>query len=305
MPHFELASADIAYGEAARYYHAYSAYREKENALAFKLWRDIALTGGEFPQRAVQRLTALAGRGMKMDVLGVFRKVSETREYYPDLAADALVGLARLGDAATADAARKLLYEKFAATNQAASARWESGWKKWKEKNYDGAYKEWADGFSREIKNRELASRLLYWQSRALFEIGSPVAAERVKRDLTEWYPAEYHTFLANPRGGVISADAPVSYDMHGALEDWGFVTYARLESEMTPQKPGETDIPGLYRAVRLALWEGDYSSAARNFSTLLRAIPANEYAASAVLRCHFPKAFEKEVMEAHRKTGI
>jgi soluble lytic murein transglycosylase len=305
MSHFELASKDVAYGEAARYYHAYSAYREKENALAFKLWRDIALTGSEFPQRAVQRLTTLAGRGMKKDVLDVFQKVSETRDDYPDLAADALAGLARIGDAKTAAAAREILYEKFAATNQAASARWESGWKKWKEKNYNAAYKEWSGGFSREIKNRELASRLLYWQSRALFEIGSPVAAERLKSDLTEWYPAEYHTFLANPRGGIVSADAPVSYDRRSALEDWGFVTYARLESEMTPPRPGETDIPGLYRSVRLALWEGDYSSAARSFGAFQRAIPASEYASSAVLRHSFPKAFEKEVMDAHRKTSV
>jgi soluble lytic murein transglycosylase len=305
MSHFDLASKDIVYGESARYYHAYSAYREKENALALSLWSGIALSGDEFPQRSIQRLTALAGRGMGKEALNVFRKVSEARDDYPDLAADALVGLIRLGDAKTADAARDLLYSKFAATNQAAVARWESGWKKWKEKNYNAAYKEWSNGFSREIKNRELASRLLYWQSRALFEIGSPAAAERLKSDLVEWYPAEYHTFLANPRGGVISANVPVSYDQRGALEDWGFVTYARLESEMTPGDSGKPNIPGIYRSVRLALWEGDYSSAVRSFGALQRAIPADEYASWELLRCYFPKAFEKDVMTASAETGI
>ncbi|MDR1515644.1 MAG: lytic transglycosylase domain-containing protein [Synergistaceae bacterium] len=297
MYHFELASKDVVYGEAARYYHAYAAYREKKNALAFALWSGTALSGDEFPQRSVQRLTTLAGRGMTKDVLGLFRKVSETRLDYPDLAADALVGLIRLGDANTASEARELLYSKFAATNQAATARWESGWKKWKAKDYNAAYKEWSNGFSRGIKNRELAARLLYWQSRALQKIGSPVAAETLKSNLTEWYPAEYYTFLANPRGGVTSADVPVSCDMGSALEDWGFVTYARLESEMTPS--------GLYRSARLALWEGDYSSAARSFGALQRVISADEYASAALLRYFFPKAFEREVTEAHRQTGV
>jgi soluble lytic murein transglycosylase len=42
-----------------------------------------------------------------------------------------------------------------------------------------------------------------------------------------------------------------------------------------------------------------------RSFSALQRSIPANEYASSAVLRCYFPKAFEKEVVEAHKETGV
>jgi soluble lytic murein transglycosylase len=311
MSRFEMASRDIVYGEAARYYHAYSAYREKKNKLALSLWSDIVLSGDEFPQRSVQRLTALAGRGLNKEVLAVLRKTAKERTDFPELAADALVALIRLGDAKTASEARKQLYSEFPGTNQAATARWENGWKDWKVKNYKGAYEQWAGGFSREVNNRELASRLLYWQSRALEKIGSPVAAERVKRDLTEWYPAEYHAFLANPRGGIISTDVPTSYDRGGLLEDWGFVTYARLVTDMPPAASGNVDesdrtnIPGLYRSVRLALWEGDYSSAARTAGALQRAIPASEYAASEILKSCFPKAFEREVMDASKQTGI
>jgi soluble lytic murein transglycosylase len=311
MSRFELASQDIVYGEAARYYHAYSAYREKKNKLALSLWSGIALSGDEFPQRSVQRLTALAGRGLTEEVLDVLRKTAKERTDFPDLAADALVALIRLGDAKTASEAREQLYSEFPGTNQAATARWERGWKDWKAKNYKGAYEQWSGGFSREIKNRELASRLLYWQSRALEKIGSPVAAERVKRDLTEWYPAEYHTFLASPRGGIMSANVPLSYDRGGLLEDWGFVTYARLVTEMPPvasgdmDERGKTNIPDLYRSARLALWEGDYSSAVRTAGALQRAIPASEYAASEILKTFFPKAFEREVMDASRETGI
>jgi soluble lytic murein transglycosylase len=304
IAHFELASRDLVYGEAARYYGAYSAYREKKNALALSLWSGIAVSGDEYPQRSVQRLTTLAGRGLTGEVLKVFRKVAESREDYPDLAADALVGIIRLGGAKDAEAARELLYSKFTATNQAAVARWESGWKAWKSKNYRSAYEQWSNGYSPEIKNRELASRLLYWQSRALEKMASPVAAEALKKGLSERYPAEYYTFLVNQSGGIRSADAPASYDRGSRLEDWGFVTYARLGAEAAAALEG-ADIPDLYRSVRLALWEGDYSSAMRSFGVLQRSIPASDYATAGILRCSFPRAFEREVMDASRRTGV
>ncbi|MDR0615719.1 MAG: lytic transglycosylase domain-containing protein [Synergistaceae bacterium] len=309
MSRFEMASQDVVYGEAARYYHAYAAYREKKNRLALSLWSGIALSGDEFPQRSVQRLSALASRGLTKEVLDVLRKTS-ARTGFPDLAADALVGLIRLGEGKTASDAREELYSKFAGTNQAATARWESGWKHWKAKNYNAAYEEWSNGFSRDIRNRELASRLLYWQSRALEKIGSPVASETAKRNLAEWYPAEYHTFLADPMGGVISADVPAGYKSCDMLEEWGFVTYARLAGEAPASsgdigQVGKVNIPSLYRSASLALWEGDYSSAARGFGAIQRAIPADEYASSEILKSYFPKAFEQEVREASRRTGI
>jgi soluble lytic murein transglycosylase len=239
-------------------------------------------------------------------VLKVFRNVAETRDDYPDLAADALAGIIRLGGAKEAGEAQNSLYTKYPASNQTATARWERGWKAWKAKNYKTAHEQWEQGSAHPIKNKELGARLMYWQSRALEKLGSPMAAERVKLDLTEMYPAEYHTFLASPNGGVKSADVPVSYDRGSRLEDWGFVTYARLEGmDASAENPDDPDVPALFRAVRLALWEGDFSSAVRAFAILQRVIPASDYASSALLRYNFPRAFEQDVLAASKQTGV
>ncbi|MDR1884914.1 MAG: hypothetical protein LBQ56_01475, partial [Synergistaceae bacterium] len=69
MSRFNLASADVTYGEAARYYLAWSAYREKIDGTAFKLWSDIALSGFDYPQRSVQRLVEMAGRSKRADII--------------------------------------------------------------------------------------------------------------------------------------------------------------------------------------------------------------------------------------------
>jgi soluble lytic murein transglycosylase len=306
MAHFEFASRDVTYGEAARYYHAYSAYRMGKNALARSLWSGVALSGDEYPQRSVQRLTTLAGRGVAADVIRVFQKIADTRGDYPDLAADALVGIIRLGDPEAAGKAQNLLYTNFPSTSQAATARWEKGWKAWKAKNYKMAYDQWAGGYSSGIKNKELAARLLYWQSRALERLNSPLAAEGVKRDLVDLYPAEYYTFLVNPGGGIRSTDVPASYNEGSLLEDWGFVTYARLEgADAAAVNPDAPDVASLYRSVRLALWEGDYSSAVRSFGILQRVMPAGDYSASEILKCYFPRAFEPDVRTASSRTGV
>ncbi|MDR1944143.1 MAG: lytic transglycosylase domain-containing protein [Synergistaceae bacterium] len=302
---FELASRDAYCGEAARYYLAYSAYRTNKNALAFSLWSEIALAENEYPQRSVQRLASLARRGMTKDVIRTLQSVAEARDDYPDVAADALVVIIGLDQGGASEEAARLLYSKHGASNQAAASRWEKGWKAWKAKNYRTAQEQWAAGFSPEIKNRELGSRLLYWQARALEKLNSPKAAARVRQKLVDLYPAEYHTFLVSPDGGVKSGDAPASYDRGSRLEEWGFVTYARLAAEADSGKNGAPDVPSLYSATRLALWEGDFSSAMRIFAVLQRAVPASEYALEGLMRYHFPRAFEREVLAASEKTGV
>lgn len=303
ISHFNLASADVTYGEAARYYHAYSAYRLKRNDTALALWSAIALSDSEFPQRSIARLSTLAARGYKSQVLEVFGRVADKRTDYPELAADALVSIIRLGDRATSAEAEKKLFSEHASTNQAATARWEKGWSRWKDGDFKGARDEWAAGYSPEIGNRELASRLLYWQSRALQKLNSPEAEARVKRQLVETYPAEYHTFLVAPDGGITDARIPKSYDVPSMLEDWGFVTYARLEA--TGDALYSADVPTLYRAIRLSAWEGDYASSVRAFGILQRNIPAGELASSELLKYYYPMAFEAEVVAASKKTGL
>lgn len=303
MTRFNLAWADPVYGEAARYYRAYAAYREKRNETALKLWSDIALSDSEFPQRSVARLTTLAGRGYKPQILALFKKVASTRTDYPELAADALVGIIRLGEGVDVSEAEKKLFSDYASTNQAATARWEKGWREWKNGNFKAAHDHWSSGYSPEIKNRELAARLLYWQSRALKKLNSPEAEARVKRQLVEAYPAEYYTFLVAPDGGIVDAQVPKSYDRTSMLEDWGFVTYARLEAAGDALQLA--DVPTLYRAIRLSLWEGDYTASVRAFSILQRHIPANELASSGLLKYYYPRAYESDVEAASKKTGL
>jgi soluble lytic murein transglycosylase len=307
MAHFELASRDVEYGEAARYYGAYSAYREKKNDLAYSLWSDIALTGFDYPQRSVQRLENLAEHGKKSDVLKLLKKVAAAREKdYPEVAADALSVIIRLGDPDSAREAEKTLFSVHASTAQAATIRWERGWKAWKAKNFKSAYDQWSSGYSPLLKNHELASRFLYWQVRALEKLKSPAAAERVKNQLVENYPGEYHTFLVNPEGGLKIAPTPEKYVTSSDLTDWGFVTYARLEgANITPDKATSEDIPILCRSVRIALWEEDFPSAVRMFSVLQKIIPPSELSSSGLLQMAYPRAFERDVLAASVKTGI
>ena len=307
MKHFALASADVSYGEAARYYHAYAAYREKRDGTAFELWAGIARAGYEYPQRSVQRLTVLANRAKRADILKLFDEVARKREKdYPELAADALVGLIRLGDAEQSAAAEKKLFADHPASNQTATIRWERGWKAWKAGKHQTAYDEWSKGYDPGIANAELASRLLYWQIRALEKLGSPVAASRVRDRMAEEWPGEYHTFLVHEAGGVVSGDVPASCDVRSPLELWGFVTYARLESEAAAALPAASaDVADLYRAVRLAHWEGDHASGVRAFAALSRAVSPDVRARSGFLQNAYPRAFPQDVAAAAKKTGL
>ena len=306
MRQFDLASKDIEYGEAARYYEAYSAYRERHDDTAYKLWSGIALSGFGYPQRSVQRLDTLAGRAKKDDITKLFKKIADARaKDYPDVAADALAAAMRTGDAATAREAEKNLFTNHASSAQAATVRWERGWKAWKEGRFRDAYDQWLAGYSPDIKNAELASRMLYWQARALEKLNSPAAAAKVKIQLAETWPAEYHTFLASADGGIRHEPVPEKFVTPSDLADWGFVTYARLEgSNLTAATVTSADVPTLYRAARLALWDEDYSSAARAFSVMRNAISPSELASSELLRMAYPRAFEKSVRAASEKTG-
>ncbi|MDR1508834.1 MAG: lytic transglycosylase domain-containing protein [Synergistaceae bacterium] len=306
MAHFELASKDIAYGEAARYYHAYSAYREKKDDTAYKLWSDLALTGFDYPQRSVQRLETLAGRYKKDEIIGLFKKAAAAREKdYPAVASDALAALMRIGGPSEAAEAERILFAIHTSSAQAAAIRWERGWRAWKEKRYRDAYDQWSAGYSHDIENPETASRLLYWQMRALEKLNSPIAAERIKNQLVSRWPAEYYTFLASPDGGIKSGDAPEKYVVSDDLSEWGFVTDARLASSgITSANVTSEDIPVLYRSARLALWNGDFPSAVRTFSVMRKALPPDELAAAEMLKISYPQAFKAAVEAASDRTG-
>jgi soluble lytic murein transglycosylase len=306
MTHFEIASKDAEYGEAARYYHAYSAYHEKKDDVAYKLWSDLVLTGFDYPQRSVRRLETMAGRAEKDEIIELFKKAASAREKdYPAVASDALSAIIRIGDPSAAREAENLLFASHASSAQAAAIRWERGWRAWKEKKYRDAYDQWSAGYSPDIENSEMASRLMYWQMRALEKLNSPVAAERVKNRLVSEWPAEYYTFLVSPDGGIKSDTVPEEYVISGDLVEWGFVTDARLESsDITSANVTSADIPILHRSIRLALWNGDFSSAAREFSIMRRVIPKRESASAELLKMSYPRAFDASVKTASEKTG-
>ncbi|MDR1651330.1 MAG: lytic transglycosylase domain-containing protein [Synergistaceae bacterium] len=307
MTYFDLASGDIVYGEAARYYGAYSAYRLKKDDEAYRLWSDAALTGFDYPQRSVQRLQSLAERSKKSDIVKLLMKVAEARkDDYPDVAADALAAVIKIGDENEARAAERELFSTHQASVQAASLRWERGWAAWKEGKWKNAFDQWEAGYSPLARNPELASRLLYWQSRALEKLKSPVAAERKRNELIAQWPGEYYTFLVAPDGGIKNSPVPDNFVTSSDLTEWGFVTYARLEGAgITQGGVTSADIPALCRTSGLAIWEGDFTAGARTFAILQRVLTPEDLASSELLKLSYPRAFERDVTAAAGKTGV
>ena len=307
MKYFDAASADVEYGEAARYHGAYSAYYLKKDDDAYDLWKNIAISGFDYPQRSVRALETLSRRSKKKDIIKLFGEIASRRaEDYPDVAIDALASTMRIGGAEEVKAAEETLFSSHASSVQAATIRWERGWASWKDKKYRAAYDQWSSGYSADIPNAELASRLLYWQSRALEKLDSPKAAERVRNQLLSDWPGEYYAFLTSPDGGIRQESVPEKFVVSSDLMEWGFVFYAKLEgTNILPANATSADISALYRSARLSLWDGEFAPAVRMFGTMQRTLPRSEFAASELLKLAYPRAFENTVIAASEKTGV
>jgi soluble lytic murein transglycosylase len=307
MKHFDAAAADVEYSEAARYHGAYSAYYLKKDDDAYNLWKNIAISGFDYPQRSVRALETLSRRSKKKDVIKLLEEISSLRaEDYPDVAIDALAAIMRIGGEKEAKAAEEELFSSHASSVQAATIRWERGWSSWKGKKYRAAYDQWSAGYSADIPNAELASRLLYWQSRALEKLNSPKASERVRNQLLSDWPGEYYAFLASPDGGIKRESVPEKFVVSSDLTEWGFVSYAKLEgTNILPASATSADVPALYRSARISLWDGEFAPAARLFGTMQRTLPRSEFAASELLKLAYPRAFEGTVLAASEKTGV
>ncbi|MDR1580288.1 MAG: lytic transglycosylase domain-containing protein, partial [Synergistaceae bacterium] len=202
--------------------------------------------------------------------------------------------------------AEEALFSSHASSVRAATIRWERGWSSWKEKKYRAAYDQWSSGYSVDIPNAELASRLLYWQSRALEKLDSPKAAERVRNQLLSDWPGEYYAFLVSPDGGIRQEAVPEKFVASSDLTEWGFVSYAKLEgTNILPASATSADVQTLYRSARLSLWDGEFAASARMFGTMQRTLPRSEFAASELLKLAYPRAFENTVRAASEKTGV
>jgi soluble lytic murein transglycosylase len=307
IKYFDAASADVEYGEAARYHEAYSAYYLKKDDDAYNIWKNIALSGFDYPQRSVKALETLSRRSKKNDVIKLFGEVASRRaENYPDVAIDALASIMKIGSTKEAKAAEETLFSSHTSSAQAATIRWERGWASWKNKKYRAAYDQWSSGYSACIPNAELASRLLYWQSRALEKLNSPKAAERVRNELLSNWPGEYYAFLVSPDGGIKQETVPEKFVVSSDLAEWGFVSYAKLEgTNIPPADATSADVPTLYRSARISLWDGEFTPTVRMFGTMQRTMPRSEFAASELLKLAYPRAFENTVLAASEKTGV
>ena len=300
---FELVSDDCTYGEAAKFYYAYSAYRRKSDDIALEVWAQLALEGKRYSKRAVQRLTALAARSATPKVLEVLSSVAESRAASHDISAEALVGILKLGDKKEAQQAWSDLIQKHPASTQAVNARWHEGWRAWKSGEYAEAAEQWTAALSQGAARGESEARLMYWSYRALLVLNRSDDAAAVKSSLVKSYPSEYYTFLVDSTGGIVEKPIPESYVKPSLAELWGFLTYARMGA--TVATSAKRDIATLFSAVRLALADGDFASALRSFDVLRRAITGGERSSAELLRCVFPRVFEREVMEASSRTGV
>lgn len=299
---FKAASDDPKVGEAARYYMAFSLYRQKKYADALKLWSAIALKGVDYPQSSVARIISLGSTSSKSEAISVL-KAAAARSELPAVAASALAGIIKIGGDADKKWAKHELDTKYAGTDQAATEAWDEGWSEWKKGRVKAALKIWEGAWSEEIRDRELASRLLYWQARAHAALKEESEADETRRKIVALYPGEYYTFLTDPSGGFTDGEIPASCDKTSELEDWGFYTYARIEAALSAKSSG--DPADHFRAVKLAAWDGDWPTSARGFSALARSLPLGESSPIALQKYAFPRAFESEVAAASKRTGL
>lgn len=298
---FAAAENDAKYGEAARYYRAYSNFRVKGYDRALAIWGDLALKSKEYSQRSIARLIALAKSAKRADVIAILKRVGVERSDQPEVAADALVGVASLGSAQDITWARHALLERYASTDQAVGLLWIEGWKEWKAGRPTAALEEWSRADLSGVSRRETASRFRYWIYRAHVALKDKEGAERAKRELIEKSPAEYHTFLVDASGGITDAPLPASLDVRSETERWGFITYARLEAAAGAALG---DAPSAYAFSRLAAWEGDYPTAARA-SGILQRIAPEIFSSPAALKLSHPRAHAQEVAAARKTTGL
>ena len=297
---FALGGKDSVYGEAARYYKAYSHYRLKENGEALSLWRRGAIEGDEYPQRSVQRMRALASRGYREAVADALQQVIRSRDD-EEVVAEALVSLIALTDGEQQNRAESELLRRYPKSVQAATRYWEKGLHRWKQKDAAAALEMWRLGSLAEPRDFTMASRLYYWQIRALVSLNRMEEANVLSKELQARYPFEYYSLLLNPHPDVLSASVS-SQDWRagaGLLEDWGFISYARADFGRSQSAES------FYRSARLARWSGDYPASARQATLFLRKRDQKIPLTREVAECLHPKAFETEVRAASSKTGL
>lgn len=296
---FAQGARDPHYGEGARYYKAYSHYRLKENGEALTLWGKVALEGREYPQRSVQRLRSLAQRGHQGAVVDALDRVARSRDE-EEVVAEALGALILLADGEAQSRAEAELLRRYPKSRQSATRYWEKGLSQWKEKNIVAALGMWQAGSAAKPRDLEIASRLGYWQVRALLTQNRTDEARKLSQELQERYPFEYYTLLLNPAPALHSGkEVPPDQQNRSLLEDWGFVSYARADYARDESAQSH------YRLAQLAKWSGDYPTSARQATLFLRKLEGKPPVTRELAECLYPKAFEAEVRAASAKTGL
>lgn len=299
--HLGRVPPDSPSAERARFFLARSLSRLGRNDEALDLWSEQALTSSRYYQSSVESISRMAAEsgGRAMDMLnGIALSGPE------DSAAAALSELAnifaRKNEEERALVFEDMLLEKYPKSRFAAAALWEKGWSSWKHGDVRAADEAWTKALDAGNDRRQ-ETRLLYWAARANERLGDSRTASALLDRLRKNFPIDYYTFLAFPEGGGRVEDSvpDVLAGEEGELADWGFVIYARMEM-------ASSDAPaGRFASARLALWLGDARSAFLDALPLFSMLSSFDPLPRPVLETLYPKAREREVLEASARFGV
>lgn len=299
--HFRRVSPDSPNAERARFFMARSLSRLGRGDEALDLWGELALTSSRYFQSSVESISRMAAEsgGKAMEMLnGIALSGPE------DPAAAALAELANLfarkNDEERALVFEDMLLEKYPKSRFAGAALWEKGWSAWKHGDVRAADAAWTRALEAGNDRRQ-ETRLLYWAARANERLGDSRTASALLERLRNNFPIDYYTFLAFPEGGVrVDDNVPkVLAGEEGELADWGFVIYARMEMASSDRPAGR------FASARLAMWLGDARGAFVDALPLFSMLSSFTPLPRPVLEVLYPKAREREVLEASSRFGV
>lgn len=288
-------------GERARFWHAFSLYRMGKGNEGIELWRTVAVSGDRYAERAVKRLDIAARNGYRDAVLSILSEVAEKRTGRPgEAAAYYLMRLQEKNAPEKALKWREKLLQEAPRSFYAAELLWEDGWRAWLRDEWKTAARFWEQGLETSAGG-DWPARFLYWSAEAQERIGDGASAARNRHRLGESFPTSVYTFWLNPQGSKpISDDLPPVLQGEGSLlEQWGFVTYARIQL-------GKSSSPkDRFHAARIARWQGDIRGAYHLAGTLAGLLQQGKTLPRELLEMLYPRPHEKEILTAAQRFGV
>jgi len=282
------------YGESGTYYLGISLQRLNRSPEAEPLMKKLVYRrNGSYVQRAVNRLRLMLGGKADAAVLADLRKMSENSS--AAVASAALYALARSSTAGADEYGRAFL-RSFPEGSRADALRWEFGWKKYQDGNYEGALKEWSVIGSS-------SAQLLYWRGKTLEALGNHAEAQTNTDMLLKQHALTVYSFMAKDGGSLEITDAPLPKNMKpapaGELERWGFMTHAHMVLE------GKNDLPTVMRRAQLARWLGQEWEEYWDLRPALEKMTDGNKVSRKILEILYPRPFRAEVEQSAKKYGV